>query len=69
LWVKNQQQCDWQDRQNTAIEIKRPRKFWTQILKDRDFLEDINVGRRIILKWVLETGCDSTELEQDPVLG
>jgi len=37
-------------------------------LKDRDFLEDINVGRRI-LKWVLETGCGSTELEQDPVLG
>jgi hypothetical protein len=53
----------------TLMELKRHRNFWTQVLKGTDFLWDISVGKRIILKRVLEIDCDSTYLEQDPVLG
>jgi hypothetical protein len=51
------------------MELKRHRNFWTQVLKETNVLGDISIGWRIILKWVIETGCDSIYLEQDPVLG
>jgi hypothetical protein len=28
--------------------------FWWESLKERDLQEDLDVGRRIILKWILE---------------
>jgi hypothetical protein len=29
-------------------------RFWWEIQKERDHLEDLDVSRRIILKWILE---------------
>jgi hypothetical protein len=28
--------------------------FWWEVLKERDHLEDLGVGRRIILKWLFK---------------
>jgi hypothetical protein len=39
-------------------------QFWSEILKERDNLEDIGIDRKIILEWIFEkwsekvwTGC------------
>jgi hypothetical protein len=28
-------------------------KFWSEILKERNHIEDLDVGGRIILEWIL----------------
>jgi len=46
-------------------------KFWSENLKGRDHLEDLGIGERIILEWILKhmewKGVDWMELSQDKV--
>jgi hypothetical protein len=32
-------------------------EFWLESLKERDHIEDISVGERVILKWILGLQC------------
>jgi len=34
-----------------------PTKLWSEILKERDHSEDLDVDGRIILEWILRTLC------------
>jgi hypothetical protein len=35
-------------------EIRNTRKFWSENLKGTDQSEDLSIGGRIILEWILE---------------